>query len=81
MGAEQQGGNSALYAVSIADRIPKRLLTAPETVADSDPAISADGRRLAFTRIRGGLQSDIYVSPFTETPVARGRACAAQYRG
>ena len=72
VGAEHPGGNSALYAVSLADRIPKRLLKAPETIADSEPAISPDGRRPAFTRRLADSQSNIYVSQFTETPVAAG---------
>jgi serine/threonine protein kinase/WD40 repeat protein len=72
VGAETNDKNSRLYAVSFAGTGSRALVKAPEIVADRDPAISPDGRRLAFSRVTSETQSDLYVAPLNEGPVLAG---------
>jgi serine/threonine protein kinase/Tol biopolymer transport system component len=71
-GASEERGKTALYAVPLRGGSIKMLVTAPENMGDSDPAISSDGRQLAFTRIRSVLQSDIYVAGFSADTLTVG---------
>ena len=61
--AEPEG----LFALSVATGEWRRLTSLPPNVRmDTGPALSPDGRRLAFTRSVGWGISDLYVLPLTD---------------
>lgn len=65
--AEQPGQPHFLHAVSIATgRIRKLTHMDGKMDGDMDPAVSPDGRQLAFRRKFGGWNSDVYVVPLTD---------------
>lgn len=54
----------ALYLISVETGEKRKLTSPPATeVGDRDPALSADGRFLAFTRSPAAVTSDIYMLP------------------
>ncbi len=59
-----RGEAPGLFLLSAANGDRRRLTSAAEHEwEDSDPALSPDGRTLAFTRYRGYGDSDVYVLP------------------
>ena len=56
------GGREAIYGFSITGE-KRRLTFPPPGVRDSMPALSPDGRTLAFCRLLGGFVSDIWLVP------------------
>ena len=64
--ADEPGQPSFLYAVSARTGHKKRLTYWPGRIdGDMDPAVSHDGRRLAFRRKVEGWNSDVYTVPLT----------------
>jgi len=59
------GGPASLFKLSL-DRLEKQKLTFPpaDSVGDLAPAISPDGKTVAFYRVTSGGTGDIYLLPF-----------------
>ena len=61
------GESLSLFVLSVATGEKRRLTTPPATaVADGNPAVSPDGRTLAFVRIVSAGSSQLYVLPLSE---------------
>lgn len=61
---ETAEGPYSLFLVSVETGERRRLTSPPPTmVGDRDPALSSDGRNVAFTRSPSAVTSDLYVIP------------------
>jgi Tol biopolymer transport system component/predicted Ser/Thr protein kinase len=66
---------SALFLLSPATGEKRRLTSPPQTTeGDTDPAFSPDGRRLAFSRSRSTLMSEIYALSLSKDLVPQAEA-------
>ena len=63
------GGNSDLFRISLAGGEQERLTTDPSD--DFSPALSPDGREVAFHSWRGGKSRDIYILSLDGRPIQR----------
>jgi len=70
-GAAEEPSGMCLYSIESGE---ERRLTSPpaNTLADTCPAISPDGRSLAFSRNRPGSANDLYVLRLTSALTAEG---------
>jgi len=69
---EPAGEPPGLFLLSLESGEKRRLTSAPGAVGDWDPALSADGRTLAFTRQLDLGKSDIHLLPLSNDLAAQG---------
>jgi Tol biopolymer transport system component len=75
--------STALYLLRLATGETKRLTTPPAKMyGDSSPAISPDGRLLAFVRYAGGDQTQLWLCPLSKTyePIGMLRRVALEHQ-
>jgi Tol biopolymer transport system component len=63
---EQAEDSWSLFLLSVETGEKRRLTRAPVTSFDSSPAISPDGRALAFVRLEQGTLHGVYLQPLAE---------------
>jgi len=69
------GEPPSLFVLSVASGEKRRLTTPPApAVADTNPAVSPDGRALAFVRVISEANTQLYVLPLSEDYRSTGEA-------
>jgi len=73
VGASRLGhGGENLTAIDVSTGEARQVVTPPPGMRDSMPAISPDGRMLAFVRLTGVLTGELYLQPFSANLTAAG---------